>query len=549
MTLLSAVEAVEDTPVDRWLAAQADLTAVERFSQRHQESTGPVQARYYRDLLPATAPAPGQQYGFAVDLDTCTGCKACVAACHSLNGLDDDEAWRKVSRIMGIRDEKPFQQTVTAACHHCVDPACLNGCPVDAYEKDPVTGIVRHLDDQCIGCSYCTLSCPYEVPTFNDRLGIVRKCDMCSDRLSAGEAPACVQSCPNEAISITLVDVAAVIAATQDSVLVPGAPPSRITAPTTSYRSSRGFDTATLSRSSDDGPAHAHPPLAIMLVLTQLSVGAFVSDVLLRWLTNRSGGSVPTFDAVVIAGMGLLALAASTLHLGRPLYAYRAVIGLRHSWLSREVVAFGGFTGLAVPYAAALWFGWPSADSAFTRGLGAAVAAFGLAGIVCSVLIYTNTHRSSWRPLNVSAKFVGSAMILGLGTVAWATIVSSFARPSLDVASSLSNVRGLLAVMGAVGALKLLCELAALRHLLHDREAEAARRARLMTRDLRRVTVARFTFGLVGAVLLPLAIAATSGVVHPNWAHAVAVSVALAAAGLGEFAERTLFFTAASRPR
>ena len=97
------MQVAEDTPIDHWLAEQADLTAVERFSQRHDAHTGPVQQRYYRDLLPATAPAPGQQYAFAVDLDTCTGCKACVAACHSLNGLDDDESWRKVSRIDGVR--------------------------------------------------------------------------------------------------------------------------------------------------------------------------------------------------------------------------------------------------------------------------------------------------------------------------------------------------------------------------------------------------------------------------------------------------------------
>lgn len=549
MTLLSAVEAVEDTPVDRWLAVQADLSAVERFSQHHNAHAGPLQARYYRDLLPASAPGPGQQYGFAVDLDSCTGCKACVSACHSLNGLDDDEAWRKVNRIMGTRREKPFQQTVTAACHHCIDPACLNGCPVDAYEKDPVTGIVRHLDDQCIGCSYCTLSCPYEVPTFNDRLGIVRKCDMCSDRLSAGEAPACVQACPNEAISIALVDVAAVIASTVDTVLVPGAPPSRITAPTTTYRSADGFETATVSRTSDDVPAHAHPPLAIMLVLTQLSVGAFVADLVLRWCTNRDAGSLPTFDALVIATVGLLALAASTLHLGRPLYAWRAVIGLRHSWLSREVVAFGAFTGLAVPYAIALWLGWPSRDSVLIESLGGAVALLGLAGVACSVLIYTTTHRWSWRPLNVSAKFVGTATILGLGTVLWATLLSAFARPSTNVASSLTTVRGLLFAMGGAGALKLVCELTSLRHLAHDRRPDHARRARLLTRDLRAVTIARFAFGLVGAVLLPVALAVLPGVMRPNWLHAVAITLALVTAGLGEFAERSLFFTAASRPR
>src|SRR6266566_3266557 len=87
----------------------------------------------------------------------------------------------------------------------CLEPACMHGCPVGAYEKDALTGIVRHLDDQCIGCRYCMLTCPYEVPQYCVRKGIVRKCDMCADRLAESEAPACVQACPNEAIAIRIV--------------------------------------------------------------------------------------------------------------------------------------------------------------------------------------------------------------------------------------------------------------------------------------------------------------------------------------------------------
>ena len=68
--------------------------------------------------------------------------------------------------LLGTR-KQPYLQTVTTACHHCVEPACAEGCPVLAYDKNPITGIVSHLDDQCIGCSYCILKCPYDVPKFN----------------------------------------------------------------------------------------------------------------------------------------------------------------------------------------------------------------------------------------------------------------------------------------------------------------------------------------------------------------------------------------------
>ena len=151
----------------------------------------------YHSLLPATPPGPGQQYAFEVDLDRCSGCKACVVACHTLNGLDENETWRDVGLLVGGSRTAPVMQHVTAACHHCLQPACMIACPVNAYEKDPITGIVKHLDDQCFGCQYCTMACPYEVPKYHPGKGIVRKCDMCSSRLAVGEPPACVQSCPH----------------------------------------------------------------------------------------------------------------------------------------------------------------------------------------------------------------------------------------------------------------------------------------------------------------------------------------------------------------
>ena len=179
----------------------------------------------------------------------------------------------------------------------------MHACPVDAYEKDPVTGIVKHLDDQCFGCQYCTLACPYEAPKYSRTKGIVRKCDMCSDRLADGEAPACVQSCPNGAIAIRVVDVEQVVEASETNLFVPGAPEPGLTLPTTTYRTRRVLPRNMIPANYHAvRPADAHWSLILML-----------------------------------------ALGVSVLHLGRPQHAYRAVIGLRHSWLSREILAFGLF--------------------------------------------------------------------------------------------------------------------------------------------------------------------------------------------------------------
>ena len=497
------------TLLDQFLQEQADLTAVERFAREHDAGVLPHGVRVYKDLIPLAEPGDGQQYGFEVDLDACTGCKACVSACHSLNGLDEDESWRSVGLLHGGTAAAPLQQTVTTTCHHCVDPGCMKGCPVDAYEKDPVTGIVSHLDDQCIGCGYCALTCPYEVPLFSPSRGIVRKCDMCRDRLAEGEAPACVQSCPNEAIRIAVVDVAVARAeAATGAQLVPGAPVSSLTVPTTTYRTARP-ELAGL-RPADHfslQPAKAHPPLAVMLVLTQLAVGAVAVDLSVG--RARGGG------ALVAAVMGLLALGASVLHLGRPRFAFRAVLGFRHSWLSREIVAFGVFAALTVAYGVvgAQLLGWLATG-------------FGVAGVVCSVMIYAVTGRTWWRTRFTGPKFALTTLACGLAamlalepdpTIAWVLIASAFVKLALEAALFLR---------------------------LRDRDdSDLTRTALLLATDLAADSRWRFALGVLGGLVAPALVVAGVGAPY-------AVSVAGAASLLtGELIERSLFFRAAVSPR
>jgi ferredoxin len=234
---------------------------------------------------------------------------------------------------------------------------------VNAYEKDPVTGIVKHLDDQCIGCQYCMLKCPYDVPRYNADRGIVRKCDMCSSRLQAGEAPACVQACPTEAIRIVTVAAERVVDDCQTAALVPGAPDSSYTLPTTRYQRRDTVPANTLPADFHLArPEHPHWPLVIMLVLSQLSVGAFAADFALTRLGAHAGLDVlhPLRSAVAFV-VGVLALGSAVLHLGRPTRAWRAFIGVGRSWLSREIIVFGVFAKLAILYASLPWWeGWAS---------------------------------------------------------------------------------------------------------------------------------------------------------------------------------------------
>ncbi len=528
---------IELTPLDRYLADQQSLTAVEQFAQCCDAQLLDSRARSYRDLIPLERPKPGQQYAFEVDLDACTGCKSCVSACHSLNGLDEGESWRSVGLLYGGTTDLPVLQSVTMACHHCVEPACMHGCPVNAYEKDPVTGIVKHLDDQCIGCGYCVLTCPYEVPLFNERRGIVRKCDLCSDRLEAGEAPACVQACPTDAIRVTVVDTTVMVeAAKQGEFLVargvdaplPGAPLPHFTVPTTRYVTERALAQDVLPGDHFDvRPGKSHTPLAVMLVLTQLSVGAFVADLGLR----AAGGHVATprpVNALAALALGLLALGASVAHLGRPFYAFRAVIGIRRSWLSREIVAFTAFAALAAVYAGALLVR-PGGSQAGLLLLGALVGLAGIGGVACSAMIYAVTSRVWWRARVTGVKFALTCAVCGLAAV----LATAPGRP----------LAGLLA---AVCGAKLVWEATIFRHLGEGGSVDLGRTARLLSRELRTVTLWRFGVGAVGGVLLPL-LMVTAGL--PPVLLVAAAGLSFVGVVAGELLERWQFFTACAGPR
>ena len=434
------------------LAEQQRLdTPVARFSAGLDSSRG-APSIVAPQLIPLTAPNPGEQYAFEVDLDSCTGCKSCVAACHSLNGLDENETWRDVGLLVSSRRTQPFSQTVTTACHHCADPACLNGCPVLAYEKDPVTGIVRHLDDQCIGCSYCILKCPYDVPKFSERLGIVRKCDMCHSRLAAGEAPACAQACPTHAIRIVTVSTTLPGAASASErmsslaasvsewtenppayvrcsatdvtapTFLPCAPDPSYTQPTTRYITTRELpDSLVAADAATLRPQPPHWPLVIMLTLLPAAVGCALSAAVLTaapaefvtyYVTNLSAafaGAAPanvTYYVTLAASLlGATGLAASVFHLGQPLRAWRSFLGWRRSWLSREAMVFGAWFPVAT--AALLW-----------PGLRFASAALGLIGLGCSVMIYVDTRRHFWRASQTVPRFFGTAALVAIAGAA-----------------------------------------------------------------------------------------------------------------------------------
>lgn len=525
MSLLSnpKPDAALRTLIDELLNEQQSLTAVERFSKAHSNDGVPAQQKFYRDLIPLNSPAPGEQYAFEVDFDKCSGCKACVTACHALNGLDEEECWRDVGLLHSEDWRAPFQAHVTTACHHCVEPGCLSGCPVLAYDKDPATGIVRHLDDQCIGCQYCVMKCPYDVPKYSAKRGIVRKCDMCSSRLSQGEAPACVQACPSQAIRITLVNqskVSALFRVAKENLFLPTSPSPQYTLPTTRYKSARPLPASVLAgdhaRVSSSEP---HLPLVFMLVVSQLAVGACVASAF-----NESAKWTALVSFVTVA----IALVSGMLHLGQPLKAWRCFLGWRSSWFSREVIAFGAFLPLTALNAACWWIG-PFAG--FQKPLAWLTAVAGIVAVGCSAMIYVDTHRVFWRFSQSFGKFFGSTLLLGCS--------SALALGTL-FADSHKDEMMLLAVMTcAVSVIKLALEHRIFRHWV-DEETPAPtplnKTARLLDGELGKIARMRLGCGILGGLILPLVVAWGSGA----WLALPMLGLCL----IGELMERYLFFTA-----
>lgn len=146
-------------------------------------------------------PIPVRPMGMLIDLTRCRGCGHCVAACNRIHGFPKGPA---AAAEMSARSLtvvwKGEESWVRNLCRHCVSPACASACIVGALRKTPL-GPVAYDADKCIGCRYCLLACPFNVPRYEWESANpkVQKCDLCSDRVEKGESPACVQACPFEA--------------------------------------------------------------------------------------------------------------------------------------------------------------------------------------------------------------------------------------------------------------------------------------------------------------------------------------------------------------
>lgn len=124
-----------------------------------------------------------------------------MAACINVNRLKGNIHWRKVFKLPP-QEGKNDTLYISLSCNHCENPACTKACPTAAMHVQEQDTIVVHEPDQCLGCRYCQMACPYDAIEWLADEKVVGKCMMCQDRLKRGEKPACVSTCFSGALTL-----------------------------------------------------------------------------------------------------------------------------------------------------------------------------------------------------------------------------------------------------------------------------------------------------------------------------------------------------------
>jgi len=167
---------------------------------------------------PTDIKANDEAVGMLYDSTLCVGCKACVTRCKQVNDMaavpsknDSDRLWdspddldyRTRNIIKLYKEEEGYFAYVKYQCMHCIKPSCVSACPVSAMQKEEERGIVFYDKNKCIGCRYCQIACPFNIPKFEwpEQFPKIVKCDLCKfTNLKVKGEPACCETCPTGAV-------------------------------------------------------------------------------------------------------------------------------------------------------------------------------------------------------------------------------------------------------------------------------------------------------------------------------------------------------------
>lgn len=174
-------------------------------------------------------------WGMVIDLKKCIGCYSCVIGCKQAHGLPPNMFWNRVLTAETGEYPQVIRHVYPVLCNHCKDAPCVKACPSGATSRR-TDGIVITDPDQCVGCGYCAVACPYQQRTMHEggkreyfpgqgltkleimcrqlyplQSGTALKCNFCLERMDEGlrkglqpgidreATPVCVNNCPPKA--------------------------------------------------------------------------------------------------------------------------------------------------------------------------------------------------------------------------------------------------------------------------------------------------------------------------------------------------------------
>ena len=285
-----------------------------------------------------------KQYQFILDLNKCIGCNACVTGCKIVNNQSTSKSWRSITsfnnnKLPGIQF---FNNSM--ACNHCDNAPCMKYCPANAFYRNKDSGAVIINQDKCIGCAYCTWNCPYDAPFVDTNNGVAEKCHFCSDRINSDINPACVNACVTGALSI---DCNAKTGVTISNTY--GINPNIRVIPKINQDGPEIFEYPSeeavklITENKQKPKQKITPikewPLLIFTLLISLLGSLYLGDRFFDVMILD-----PFFYTIGILSSGIVSL----FHLGKKTRAWRSLLNLKNSWLSREIAAFTLFSVFSV---------------------------------------------------------------------------------------------------------------------------------------------------------------------------------------------------------
>jgi len=281
--------------------------------------------------------------GFIFDQNKCVGCHACVVACQVENRDQSTQPWRHVStfNVDQFSDIPLFYFSL--ACNHCEEAPCIEGCPALAYTKDDIHDFVKHHENRCIGCKYCTWVCPYDAPKYSHDLGLIEKCTLCEERIKDDKKPACANLCPTGALDYGAIEsfreYAGYVGFPGDNIqpsikIIPLR--KNVQLPVMEL-SSGELNEETFKKKNESDKKKVNLKSEWVLVVFTLICSLLAGIFYARFFNDLN------VNPWVFLGVGALGGLMTFLHLGKKSRAWRAILNVNKSWLSREIVSYGGF--------------------------------------------------------------------------------------------------------------------------------------------------------------------------------------------------------------